>query len=181
MVDSRWCRGILNNQIGTFRSTDVEPVGEDGARLITPRHMRPNKGRLRQQRRPKPKTIEELLHRLGLQVLFSQNNPLEIIPPPPINMTAFRSLSTFAYCIQGCGEGERRDNFPGSRKVKRSLQPSTSQMLMQMKRIRAHPYTTHAEKAYFQPLPPFLNILNVQNLLNPTLPLPCVRTLWMEP
>lgn len=69
MVDSRWCRGILNNQIGTFRSTDVEPVGEDGARLITPRHMRPNKGRLRQQRRPKPKTIEELLHRLGLQYL----------------------------------------------------------------------------------------------------------------
>lgn len=107
MVDSRWCRGILNNQIGTFRSTDVEPVGEDGARLITPRHMRPNKGR-RQQRRPKPKTIEELLHRLGLQVLFAQNNPLEIIPPQSIRQHSnfLLLLHTVSKAVERGEEGQ---------------------------------------------------------------------------
>lgn len=66
MTESGLGRGVLNNRIGSFRSADVEVIHEDGTLLATPRHSR--SGRLRRGHRQKPKTVEELLCRLGLQV-----------------------------------------------------------------------------------------------------------------
>ena len=67
VFDSGLCHGVLRNHVGIFRLSDVETIADDGTLLATSRRSRAGKTR-HQPRRAKPKTVEELLHRLGLQV-----------------------------------------------------------------------------------------------------------------
>ena len=65
VFDSGLCHGVLRNHVGIFRLSDVETIPEEGTLLATSRRGRAGKER---PRRTKPKTVEELLDRLGLQV-----------------------------------------------------------------------------------------------------------------
>ena len=71
MFDSGLCHGVLRNHIGVFRLSDVESIPDEGTLLATSRRNRAGKDR-HHHRRTKPKTVEELLHRLGLQVTAAQ-------------------------------------------------------------------------------------------------------------
>jgi len=64
VFDTGLCHGVLRNHIGVFRLSDVETVRDESTLLAARGRatMRP------QRRRSKPKTVEELLSRLGLQV-----------------------------------------------------------------------------------------------------------------
>ena len=71
VLDSGLCHGVLKNHVGVFRLSDVETVPEEGTLLATTSARNRLGGKTRQQpaKRAKPKTVEELLQRLGLQVI----------------------------------------------------------------------------------------------------------------
>lgn len=58
-------KGFVNNRIGHFKFIHVEVLVDERQRGTTPRKQKREK---RVSRRAKPRTVEELLTRLGLQV-----------------------------------------------------------------------------------------------------------------
>lgn len=67
VLESGLCHGVHKNHVGVFRLSDVETEPEDGTLLATSRRGRPARTR-HHPRRAKPRTVEELLDRLGLLV-----------------------------------------------------------------------------------------------------------------
>lgn len=64
ITQSGLCRGVLDSRVGSFRYSHVEMITDK-----TLRSPKKEKGsRRRNSKRPKPKTVEELLKRIGLEV-----------------------------------------------------------------------------------------------------------------